>query len=145
MLLALFTSALSLYQLPRPTSPKLLMCLYCFYAIKLSTTQEFLIGNFKPSIGALVVEKSTIDPLCFGLESVSLTSNMGIFKNKNIQTFIFTKMYSASESMGNLTTTVFWVKIWYQLPLQVLTLSVIISKCLTQKSVRTLQVQDTHS
>ena len=58
MLRALFPSAPSLAQHPRPTAPKLLMCLYHFYALKLSISQELLFGVFKPSIGAVVTEKS---------------------------------------------------------------------------------------
>ena len=50
--------------------------------------------------------------------------------------------YSAPKSMGNLTTTVFWVKLQYQFPPQVTMQSGIISNILAQKSASTMKGQD---
>ena len=55
--MALLPTLPDLAQLPRPTAPKDLACLYHFYTIKLSTPQEFLFEHFKTSIGASIAEK----------------------------------------------------------------------------------------
>ena len=54
MLLDLFPSVLALAQHPRPIALKLLVHLYRFYSLKLSTPQERFYENLKLSIGALV-------------------------------------------------------------------------------------------
>ena len=60
--MALLPYAPALAHHPRPTSPKLLVCLYHYYDLTLSTTQEVLFENFKPIIGALVANKFPVDP-----------------------------------------------------------------------------------
>ena len=77
MLLYIFPSTISLAGYPIPTAPKLMVCLYHSYALKISTPQEVLFENFKSSIGALIVEKSLADRFS-GLKPVSLTANIGI-------------------------------------------------------------------
>ena len=81
MLLVIPPSAPALSQLPIPTAPKLLVCLYHFYALKLFTPQEVFFGYFKPIIGELVTERSPIDRF-FRLKLVSLTANIGVFLAK---------------------------------------------------------------
>ena len=84
MLLVIPPSAPALSQLPIPTAPKLLVCLYHFYALKLFTPQEVFFGYFKPIIGELVTERSPIDRF-FRLKLVSLTANIGVFLAKKIK------------------------------------------------------------
>ena len=73
-------SFLTLDQLPRPTAPKLLLGMYHFNIIKWSSPDEVLLEISKTIIRALVLEKSPVDQYIFRMKSVSLTTNMAIFR-----------------------------------------------------------------
>ena len=91
-LLDLFTYEPTPDQLPIPTPPNSMVCLYCFYIQKVSTPQEVLFYISKTNTRALVTEKYPVD-LCFRTEIIKLNHKHGHFQAcfKN-QTFILTKM-----------------------------------------------------
>ena len=93
MLLALFPFAPALAQLPRPITPKLMVCLYQFYDINLSTHQEFLFGYFKPSIGKLVAEKYPVDK-CFWTAYPFACTEHSYFQAKQIEFLSFQRFRS---------------------------------------------------
>ena len=77
MLLALSPSGSALAQPPRPTAPKLLVCLHHFYAIKLSTPQEYFLEILDPLMG-LWLQRNILLTNFFVLKSVRLNANMGV-------------------------------------------------------------------
>ena len=92
MLLALFLSAPALAKLPRPIAPKLLVCLYHFYALKLSTPQNVLFGHLNPVLGNYLRRNLLLADFPWP-EISKLERKHGYFLNKQKnQTFIFPKI-----------------------------------------------------
>ena len=99
----LLPSAPTLFQRPIPTAPKLMVCLYHFYTLKLSSPHEVLLEIFQPSIRALVTDKYPVHRYLLLVKPVRFTTNMAIYQkiktpSSNISKYISLLIYARLET-----------------------------------------------